>query len=205
MIRFMEPSSSSEQTIVGKYRLEETIGEGGMATVWRARHVELGRLVAVKFLHLAGPREKVRDRFLREARVAAAVDHRNVVDIIDFGTDERGDPYMVMEYLNGETLQERLASDNPISFDDVIRIFARTLSGLAAVHAAKITATSSLRTSSSSPTPTGSSPSSSTSVCPRPTTPTSFSPCSRAGRTRSPGRPDTCPPNRPAACTTSTT
>ncbi len=138
MISPMEPMSSSEQTIVGKYRLEETIGEGGMATVWRARHVELGRLVAVKFLHLAGPREKVRERFLREARVAAAVDHRNVVDIIDFGTDERGDPYMVMEYLDGETLQERLASGKAISFDDVIRIFARTLSGLAAVHEAKI-------------------------------------------------------------------
>jgi serine/threonine-protein kinase len=59
--------------IGGKYRLENLIGEGGMATVWRAEHADLGRAVAVKFIELSGPNsERAAQRFLREARVAAS-------------------------------------------------------------------------------------------------------------------------------------
>lgn len=126
-------------TVLGeKYRLEGPIGEGGMATVWAARHLALHAPVAVKFLHVDGEADAVRDRFLREARVAAAINHRNVVDIIDFGTTDDGRPYMVMEYLDGETLRERLDRGSTLSVPETVRLCSRMLSGLAAVHEAGI-------------------------------------------------------------------
>ena len=72
--------------IAEKYRLEEQIGAGGMATVWRAIHTTLKRHVAIKFVELAGPHsEEHRERFLREAQLLASIRHRSVVDIVDFG------------------------------------------------------------------------------------------------------------------------
>ena len=126
-------------TVLGeKYRLETRIGEGGMATVWLARHLTIDRPLAVKFIHVAGESEEVRDRFLREAKAAASVSHRNVVDIIDFGTTDEGEPYMVMEYLEGATLRELLDRLATPPVGDVVRLLARSLSGLAAVHDAGI-------------------------------------------------------------------
>jgi serine/threonine-protein kinase len=110
-----------------------------MATIWEGTHLTLNRPIAIKFIDLVGPNSaKVRDRFLREARVAAAVQHRNVVDIVDFGTTEEGRPFMVMELLVGRTLADRLTDPSPISVGEAVRIIARTLSGLAAVHDAGI-------------------------------------------------------------------
>ena len=93
-------------TIIGeKYRLEEQIGEGGMASVWRATHTTLERSFAVKFVELdLGASTTRRERFLREAQLAASVHHRCVVDIVDYGQMENGQPYMIMELLVGETL-----------------------------------------------------------------------------------------------------
>ena len=71
--------------IAGKYRLEAPIGKGGMGAVWRATHLALGRSVALKMVLADKPSKEALDRFLREARSAAAVHHRNVVDVMDFG------------------------------------------------------------------------------------------------------------------------
>jgi len=134
------PSSDWAGDIVGgRYRLESPIGRGGMATVWRAVHLDLNRPVAVKFLTIHGGHpEQVKDRFLREARIAAAVRHRNVVDITDFGTTPDGRPFMVMELLEGKSLAERMNEQPLFGVPDVIRIGARVLSGLGAVHDAGI-------------------------------------------------------------------
>ncbi|AKF06010.1 serine/threonine-protein kinase [Sandaracinus amylolyticus] len=122
----------------GKYRLDEAIARGGMARVWRATHVTLNRPVAVKFVDAWGATPEERnERFLREAKVAASVRHRHVVDIIDFGTSRNGEPYMVMELLEGETLDQRLGR-GPVPVDEVIEIAAQLLSGLDAVHRAGI-------------------------------------------------------------------
>jgi serine/threonine-protein kinase len=109
-----------------------------MATVWVARHTALDAPVAVKFLH-PDPRDHERqaEHFLREARVAAAVRHRNVVDIIDFGT-EGALPYMVMEFLEGESLAERLWRSPPLTVMELVEIIGHSLNGLAAVHNAGI-------------------------------------------------------------------
>jgi eukaryotic-like serine/threonine-protein kinase len=91
----------------GRYRLERPLGHGGMATVFLARDEELDRPVAIKVLaqHLAGDRA-FRERFLREARLAARLSHPNVVSVYDAGEGEDGRPFIVMEYVPGRTLAE---------------------------------------------------------------------------------------------------
>ncbi len=109
-----------------------------MATIWQGTHLALNRSIALKFIDIVGTdNQKIRERFLREARVAAAIRHRNVVDIQDFGTSLEGRPFMVMELLVGRTLAQRL-DEGPMSVAETVRIVARVLSGLAAVHDAGI-------------------------------------------------------------------
>src|SRR5512139_4063255 len=95
--------------LAGRYRLEEKLGEGGMGTVWRAEHLVLCAPVAVKILDRdLSKDEEAHDRFIREARSAAALRSPHVVQILDYGIDD-GYPYIAMELLEGETLQQRLA------------------------------------------------------------------------------------------------
>ena len=94
--------------LAGKYRLDSPIGEGAMGVVWRARQEELAREVAVKILHAnLANRGDARARFVREARVAATLDHPNAVRVYDFGETPSG-LYLVMELLAGQTLRARL-------------------------------------------------------------------------------------------------
>jgi serine/threonine protein kinase len=131
----------TEPAVVGgRYRLDLPIGEGGMGTVWRATDLTLARPVALKLLFAPGERERERmqRQFLREARLAAAVQHPNVVHITDYGTTETGNPFIVMELLRGETLAERLRREGVLRPDEVMRIARRVLHGLQAVHAAAV-------------------------------------------------------------------
>src|SRR6185437_13337192 len=91
----------------GRYRLERPLGHGGMATVYLAQDEELHRPVAIKLLaeNLAND-AALRERFLREARLAARLSHPNVVSVYDAGETGEGLPYIVMEYVPGRTLAE---------------------------------------------------------------------------------------------------
>jgi len=126
--------------IGGRYLLKDLIGEGGMGGVFRAVDQTLQRNVAVKLLFSGDERDREQrvSRFLREARIAAAVHHKNIVNIIDFGSTDGGRPFMVMEYLEGETLAERLARSPTPTVGDVMRIMAATLGGLARAHEAGV-------------------------------------------------------------------
>ena len=97
---------------IDRYELHELIGEGGMGAVYRAIDSRLGRTVALKTVvshrAAAGLTNELRQRFMREALAASKVDHRNVVQVIDFGVAEDGTPYLVMEYLRGRDLGEVL-------------------------------------------------------------------------------------------------
>jgi serine/threonine-protein kinase len=125
--------------IGGKYRLRRRVGEGAMASVWSAVHETLGRPVAVKLIHDRGMNSELATaRFMQEARIAAAVQHRFVVDIFDFGKTEQGEPYMVMELLQGEALADRISRGPPMPVRSFVRILAQCLSGLEAVHRAGI-------------------------------------------------------------------
>src|SRR6266849_7563979 len=94
---------------IASYVLLEPLGYGGMATVYRARQESLDRTVAIKILsdNLAASSEFMQ-RFRREARTAANLHHPNVITVHDFGEDERGVPYLVLEYISGPTLADMM-------------------------------------------------------------------------------------------------
>jgi serine/threonine-protein kinase len=98
------------KVIAGRYRLEARIGEGGMGIVYRARHVLIDRVVAVKLIRpdLRGETH-LRAWMLREARAANRVDHAHIIDIHDIGETDEGELYLVMEYLVGTALSARCA------------------------------------------------------------------------------------------------
>ena len=96
-----------------RFRLEEKIGSGGMSTVYRAWDPTLERWVAIKLMHRDISEEPDQlERFRREARAVARLSHPHVVTVIDFGEDD-GTPYIVLEYVEGETLKERIKRDGP--------------------------------------------------------------------------------------------
>jgi serine/threonine protein kinase len=120
--------------IGGKYELIEPLGSVARATVWKAVHKTLESTVVVKFVPDAATDDAI-ERFIRESKAAAAVRHHNVVGIIDFGKAD-GEPYMVLEHLTGETLDERLAHGPPMSAREAVSVATLALTGLAAVHEA---------------------------------------------------------------------
>jgi serine/threonine-protein kinase len=119
-----------------RYAVERRLGQGGMATVDLAEDTELGRHVAVKrlFLSLAGDRV-FEQRFYREARMAAALSHPNLVAVYDVG-EEDGLPYIVMEYVDGESLAELMAREGPIAADRAVDLLLQVCAGLEHAHAA---------------------------------------------------------------------
>jgi eukaryotic-like serine/threonine-protein kinase len=128
---------SAVRTDLGRYRLDRTLGSGGMAIVYLGHDRELGRVVAVKRLadNLSHDRA-FRDRFLREAQLAAPLSHPNVVRVYDFGHDPDGRPFIVMEYVEGGSLAETLARDGALSSARVVAVARDCCSGLAYAHAA---------------------------------------------------------------------
>jgi serine/threonine protein kinase len=122
---------------LGRYRVDATIGSGGMATVFRAHDRELGRPVAIKLLadNLAAD-PAFRDRFQREAQMAARLSHPNIVHVYDIARDDDGRPYIVMEYVDGESLAETLAREGALPPDRVREIALDCCAGLAYAHAA---------------------------------------------------------------------
>ncbi|MEV7871857.1 protein kinase, partial [Streptomyces sp. NPDC088124] len=126
--------------IQGRYRLLDLIGRGGMGEVWRARDESLGRQVAVKCLKPLGPQRDdsftriMRERFRREARVAAALQHRGVTVVHDFGEYD-GVLYLVMELLEGRNLSQLLTEHgNPLPVPDVVDIAEQVADALAYTH-----------------------------------------------------------------------
>ncbi|MFH9610850.1 protein kinase [Streptomyces sp. NPDC017448] len=127
--------------IQSRYRLIELIGRGGMGEVWRALDESLGRQVAVKCLKPVGPQHDraftrvLRERFRREARVAASLQHRGVTVVHDFGEDE-GVPYLVMELLDGQNLSQLLEENeqHPLPVEHVVDIAEQVADALGYTH-----------------------------------------------------------------------
>ena len=122
--------------VAGKYRLEEEIGRGSMGTVYRAVHVTLGQRVAIKLIsgeHLQS--SEARKRFSVEAKAVAKLRSRHVVQVYDDGETSEGNPYIVLEYLEGETLEQRLERDHDVPLADATRIVSHVGRALARAHA----------------------------------------------------------------------
>ena len=99
----------------GRYIIEERLGEGGMGRIFKVRHRDLGKLFALKIIHHnLAQQPHIRDAFYREARMAAAMSHPGIVSVIDFGVDPFHGAFIVMDYLEGETLAERLVREEVI-------------------------------------------------------------------------------------------
>ncbi|AMV34451.1 Serine/threonine-protein kinase PknB [Pirellula sp. SH-Sr6A] len=130
----LSPSHPEMLGRIGRYEIERRLGSGGMGVVYKGFDTELNRSVAIKVLapHLAtnGP---ARQRFGRESRAIAAVVHEHVVAI--HNVESSGPhPYLVMQYVPGESLQSRIERDGPLSVEEILRIGMQTASGLAAAH-----------------------------------------------------------------------
>lgn len=132
---FLAPSDRPDSLgRIGQYEVLEVLGQGGFGIVYRAFNDKLQRVDAVKVLapHLAVT-SPVRKRFLREARSAAAVDHPNVVRV--YAVEEQPLPFLVMEYIPGETLQQKLDHTGPLDVTECVRVGRQIAEGLAAAHA----------------------------------------------------------------------
>jgi serine/threonine protein kinase len=123
-----------------RYRLDRKIGQGGTGSIWLAQDGRLDRQVAIKFLFAHSPQhqERLAKRVALEAKIAASIQHRNVVQIFDFGTHESNIPYIVMEALSGFSLGEAFDDNQSFSLDTLIHIMSEVLRGLATVHDAGI-------------------------------------------------------------------
>jgi serine/threonine-protein kinase len=136
----MPASSSLEGSVVSeRYRVERLLGSGGMGAVYQARHVSLGQVVAIKFIHpeLVSS-EEVRRRFETEAKAAARIKSRHAVSVIDHGVSETGQPYIVMECLEGQSLEQAMKERGRLPFEEVVLIVMQVARGLEQAHAAGI-------------------------------------------------------------------
>ncbi len=132
---YLQPSDKPDSLgRLGHYEILEVVGRGAFGTVLRAFDEKLQRVVAIKVLapEMAAT-SPARKRFLREARTSAAVRHENVVSI--YAVEDEPIPYLVMEYIPGKTLQERLDEQGPLDLSDVLRLGKQVADGLAAAHA----------------------------------------------------------------------
>ncbi len=130
------PGSTEPGDVVGdRYRLTKKLGEGGMGKVFEAEHIDLHMPVAIKFMRSDVARDpKARARFAREARAASLIHSEHVARVHDYGVTPRGEPYLVMDRLHGETLAQAIARRGPLAVDDVVRIVGQIGCGLTAAH-----------------------------------------------------------------------
>jgi hypothetical protein len=119
---------------IKRYDIKSRIGEGGMGTLYLARDPNTDRLVAIKVLNAQIDSAEVRERFAREARSLAALNHPNVVSLYDYD-DYRGAPCMVMEYVRGETVAEKISRKAPLSMGEKLKLMIELCAGLAHAHA----------------------------------------------------------------------
>src|SRR5687768_3541605 len=124
-------------SLAGEYRIEKKIGEGGMGSVYGARHPLIGKRAAIKVIRreLSSSREAV-DRFVLEAQSVNQIGHPNIVDVFGFGQLPDGRSFFVMEWLQGESLRERL--QRPLPFPDAIEILENIAKALQAAHDAGV-------------------------------------------------------------------
>ena len=137
-----QPSSEESyegRVVAGKYRVGPLVGSGGMGTVWLGQHMQLGTRVAIKFIRPQfAERPDARRRFEIEARAAASVDSKHAVKVYDYGVTDFGLPYIVMEYLEGESLSEALIRRGPFPAEEAAKVIAAAAKALSKAHKANI-------------------------------------------------------------------
>ncbi len=132
-------SLNTGDVIDGKYRIVRLLGEGGMGAVFEGENTRIHRRVAIKVLHksVAG-QEDVVQRFEREAQAAGRIGSEHIVEVLDLGDLPNGDRYMVMEFMDGESLSERIEKTGRLDPVDIVPIAEQLLEALGAAHGAGI-------------------------------------------------------------------
>ena len=134
----MNPDPRIGTTLAAKYELVRRLGAGGMGVVYEAVNGLTGRRVAVKLLIGDAVSAHVRERLFREARAAARIQHPNVVDVLDVAIDPDAGPFLVMELLDGESLEDRLLREGPLAFEEVGSLLQPVAEALQVAHEAGI-------------------------------------------------------------------
>jgi len=133
-----ELQKESDGAFSSRYEVLDSLGDGGMGSVVRARDRVLKRTVAIKTVSALASKESSVIRFQKEARLAATVTGKHVVGIFDFGVAENGDPYLVMEYVQGRALRDVLAEQGSLGLDEGLEVLEQIAAGLSSVHQAGI-------------------------------------------------------------------
>jgi serine/threonine-protein kinase len=135
-VELVSPDEQRVGTVIdGRYRLDAMIGRGGMGVVYKAEHVGIRRVCALKLLHASLAQvPELRSRFEREARAIGVISHPNCVDITDFGELADGSLYLVMEYLEGRSLGDLLDAEKALEPRRALRILRHVLRGLGHAH-----------------------------------------------------------------------
>lgn len=119
----------------GRYDVLALLGQGGMGLVLKGRHKQLNKLVAIKVLNTALSLDSVSlKRFDIEAKAGSQLAHPNLIAVFDYGVTTEGKPYLVMEYVEGESLQERIAQSGPIETEEFLRVFEQVVRALKYIH-----------------------------------------------------------------------
>ena len=128
-----------KDTRLGAYRIDRVLGEGGMGFVYEATHEVLNRRTAIKMLRPELAKlEQIVTRFLNEAKAVNLIDHQHIVNVYDYGEGEGGSVYFVMEYLEGETLDDLMHKRQPMPLPLLVHVFTQIGRALAAAHAKQI-------------------------------------------------------------------
>src|SRR5688500_4672543 len=129
-----EPHLRSGAILAGKYRIHGLLGQGGMGAVYAASHLILGTMVAIKVRRDASRDAKAAGRILNEARALATLENEHVARVTDAALLKSGDPYVVMEYLEGEDLAALLARRGRLPVGEAVGYILQALEGLAEAH-----------------------------------------------------------------------
>ncbi|GEM_PF-562724 len=125
-------------TLAARYEFLDVIGEGGVGIVFKARHPRLDKLVAVKMLQAAALKDHTIARFEREAKAISRLDHPSVAVVYDFGVTERQRPYMVMEYIEGPSLEDIIRWEGAVPLPRVLDVMVPVCDGMEHAHAAGV-------------------------------------------------------------------
>lgn len=117
-----------------KYQFLESVGSGGMGIIYKANHLALNRIVAIKLLHPYLLNADTILRFQREARTASKLRHPNLIEVQDVGSTDEGQPYMVMDFISGKSLSDLIREKGRLTVEETIRIFIQICNGLAFAH-----------------------------------------------------------------------
>jgi serine/threonine protein kinase len=132
---FSDEIMSRVGMLLKDHEIQGVIGEGGMGVVYRAQHVVIEKPVAIKVLHDTFARQKdMVEQFIIEAKAASRIRHPNIIDVTDFGTTPEGLVFLVMEYLDGESLEDRLRRVGRVPVFEAINIVKQVARGLGAAH-----------------------------------------------------------------------